>query len=62
MDDASLQLMRRPLRPLTFDEISAVVRARIGALSGGERLYELTLDLKTRFAKPSHTEVAQKGR
>jgi hypothetical protein len=38
MDDASLQIMRRLLRPLTPDEISAIVRARIGAQSSGERL------------------------
>jgi len=38
IDDASLQIMRRLLCPSTLCEISAIVRARIGEQSSGERL------------------------
>lgn len=39
MDEASLQIMLRLLRPVTPDEIAACARARTAPQSGGEQLW-----------------------
>jgi hypothetical protein len=46
VDETSIELMRKLLRPVTADEIAAVVRTRTGAASGGEQLTLADADLE----------------
>ena len=38
MDETSIDIIRKLLRPATTKEIASIVRARTGAASGGEQL------------------------